>query len=96
MLPTPGGAAGGMPSLPRHGLTAPGTRGARLPSSGVGEIADDEAQVGLAGMLISQASTGSDVRFEKVAALRRKIESGRYGVAAEDVAEKLIDEMQKK
>jgi len=31
-----------------------------------------------------------------VAALRRTIESGRYAVAAEDVAEKLIDEMQKK
>jgi len=50
-------------------------------SSGVGEIADDETQVSLAGMLISQASTGSDVRFEKVAALRRRIEAGTYDVA---------------
>jgi flagellar biosynthesis anti-sigma factor FlgM len=52
--------------------------------------------VSLAGALISQASTGSDVRFEKVAALRRKIEAGTYDVAAEDVAEKLMDQMRKK
>jgi flagellar biosynthesis anti-sigma factor FlgM len=65
-------------------------------SSGVEEIADDAEKVSLAGMLISQASTGSDVRFEKVAALRRKIEAGTYSVAAEDVADKLMDEMRKK
>jgi anti-sigma28 factor (negative regulator of flagellin synthesis) len=50
----------------------------------------------MVGMLISQANTGSDVRFEKVAALRRKIEAGTYSVAAEDVAEKLMGEMRKK
>jgi len=52
--------------------------------------------VSLAGMLISQASTGSDVRFEKVAALRQKIDAGTYAVPAENVAQKLMDEMQKK
>jgi flagellar biosynthesis anti-sigma factor FlgM len=62
----------------------------------VEEIADDSEQVRLAGMLISQASTGSDVRFEKVAALRQKIEAGKYGVAAGDVADKLMDQLQKK
>ena len=50
----------------------------------------------MVGMLISQANTGSDVRFEKVAALRRKIEAGTYKVDAEDVAEKLMGEMRKK
>ena len=93
---TPVGAAGGMPPSAVSGLTGPGAQAILPLGSGVGEIADDEAQVSLAGMLISQASAGSDVRFEKVAALRRTIESGRYAVAAEDVAEKLIDEMQKK
>jgi anti-sigma28 factor (negative regulator of flagellin synthesis) len=36
------------------------------------------------------------VRFEKVAALRRRIEAGTYDVDAEDVAEKLMDRMRKK
>ena len=95
---TPVEAAGGLPPSAGPGLTEPGTRAAKPKplSSGAGEIADDETQVSLAGMLISQASGGSDVRFEKVAALRRRIEAGTYDVAAEDVAEKLMDQMRKK
>lgn len=95
---TPVGAAGGLPPSVRPGLTEPGTRAAKPKplSSGVEQIADDSEQVSLAGMLISQASTGSDVRFEKVAALRRRIEAGTYDVDAEDVAEKLMDQMRKK
>ena len=95
---TPVGAGGGLPPSARPRLTEPGARAAKPKPlcSGVGEIADDETQVSLAGALISQASTGSDVRFEKVAALRRKIEAGTYDVAAEDVAEKLMDQMRKK
>jgi len=60
------------------------------------EIADDLAKVTLAGELISRASTGSDVRFGKVAALRQKIEAGTYGVPAANVAAKMMDEIQKK
>ena len=92
------GAAEGMPPSARSGLTGPDAFAAKPPRSGSGieEIADDAEQVGLAGMLISQASTGSDVRFEKVAALRQKIEAGTYAVPAENVAQKLMDEMQKK
>ena len=93
---TPDGAAGGLPPSAGPGLTAAGTRAAKPLNSGAGKIADDETQVSLAGLLISQASTGSDVRFEKVAALRRRIEAGTYDVAAEDVAEKLMDQMRKK
>jgi flagellar biosynthesis anti-sigma factor FlgM len=96
MPATPVGAAGGLPPSARPGLTEPGMHAVKPLSSGVEEIADDAEKVSLAGMLISQASTGSDVRFEKVAALRRKIEAGTYSVVAEDVAEKLMDEMQKK
>ncbi len=95
---TPVEATGSLPPSARSGLTEPGTRAAKPKpvNSGAGEIADDETQVSVAGMLISQASTGSDVRFEKVAALRRRIEAGTYDVAAEDVAEKLMDQMRKK
>ncbi|MGP8259724.1 MAG: flagellar biosynthesis anti-sigma factor FlgM [Acidobacteriaceae bacterium] len=92
----PVGAAGALPPSARPGLTGPGARATKPLSSGVEEIADDAEQVGLAGMLISHASRGSDVRFDKVADLRRKIEAGTYGVAAEDVAQKLMGEMQKK
>jgi flagellar biosynthesis anti-sigma factor FlgM len=93
---TPIGAADGLPPSARTGLTEPGECGDESQRSGIEEIADDEAQVKLAGMLISQASTGSDVRFEKVAALRQKIAAGTYCVPAANVAEKLMDEMQKK
>jgi flagellar biosynthesis anti-sigma factor FlgM len=79
-------------------LTGPDAFAAKPLSSrsGIEEIADDAEQVRLAGMLISQASTGSDVRFEKVAALRQKIDEGTYAVPAENVAQKLMDEMLKK
>ena len=77
-------------------LPARGAIEVKSPKQAVEQIADDEAQVSMVGMLISQANTGSDVRFEKVAALRRKIEAGTYSVDAEDVAEKLMGEMRKK
>jgi len=90
------GAAEGMPPSARRRLTEPDAFAAKPLSCGIEEIADDADQVSLAGMLISQASTGSDVRFEKVAALRQKIEAGTYDVPAENVAQKLMDEMRKK
>jgi negative regulator of flagellin synthesis FlgM len=98
MLPTPVGATDGLPPSARSGLAEVGARAAKPKplNSGAEEIADDSEQVSMAGMLISQASGGSDVRFEKVAALRRKIEAGTYNVTAEDVAEKLMDSMRKK
>ncbi len=96
MPATPDGAVGGLPASVGHGLTEPGTRCMQPPKSAAEEIADDAAKVTLFGALISRASTGSDVRFEKVAALRQKIEAGTYGVAAEDVAHKMVREMQKK
>jgi len=98
MLPMPVAAADGLPPSARSGLTEAGTRASKPKplSSGVEEIADDSEQVSVAGMLISQARGGSDVRFEKVAALRRRIEAGTYNVAAKDVAEKLMGKMRKK
>jgi anti-sigma28 factor (negative regulator of flagellin synthesis) len=95
---TPVVSAEGMPPSVRSGLTGTDAFTAKPLNggSGIEEIADDAEQVSLAGMLISQASTGSDVRFEKVAALRQKMEAGTYAVPAENVAQKLIDEMLKK
>ncbi|HUD22351.1 MAG TPA: flagellar biosynthesis anti-sigma factor FlgM [Acidobacteriaceae bacterium] len=95
---TPVGLADGIPPASRTGLTETDGLIAKPLCSGNGieEIADDAERVSLAGMLISQASTGSDVRFEKVAALRRTIEAGTYDVPVENVARKLMGEMQKK
>ena len=56
-------------------------------------IAEDEAKLGLAGQLISWATTGNAVRFERVAAVRRAIEAGTYNVSSADLAEKLMDGM---
>lgn len=93
---SPVGGAEGIPPSARSGLTGTDAFAAKPHSNGIDEIAEDEEQVRLAGMLLSQASMGSDVRFEKVAALRQKIEAGTYGVPAENVAQKLMDETRKK
>lgn len=53
----------------------------------------DSAQVSAAGGLVVQASTGSDVRTAKVAALQAAIAGGTYNVSAGDVADKLIENL---
>jgi negative regulator of flagellin synthesis FlgM len=65
------------------------------PSGAVNVIASDSAKVSLAGAMLSQASTGSDVRFDKVAALQQSIGAGTYGVTSTNIAGKLIDSLQK-
>ncbi len=95
LLPPPIGATGGAAGSHGSGAEGAGAHAVLPPSSAVEEIADDLAQVSLAGTLISRASAGSDVRFARVAALRQRIEAGTYAVSSEDVAEKLMDEMQR-
>ena len=80
--------AGASPAGIRWGL--PGTASRNRPAE---EIAEDPAKLRLAGRLISWATAGSDVRFEKVAALRQAIEAGTYKVSAAELAEKLMDGM---
>jgi len=53
-------------------------------------VAGDATSVTLAGGLISRASQGSDVRFEKVVALREAIEAGTYRVSASALANSLL------
>jgi negative regulator of flagellin synthesis FlgM len=64
-------------------------------SSAIDNIASDSANLSLAGAMLSQATTGSDVRFERVAALRQSIEAGTYNVSASDVASRLVDTLLK-
>jgi negative regulator of flagellin synthesis FlgM len=63
--------------------------------SAVADFATDSAKVSLAGAMLSQAASGSDVRFEKVAALRQSIEAGAYNIPASAVASKLADSLLK-
>jgi flagellar biosynthesis anti-sigma factor FlgM len=59
------------------------------------DIATDSTKLSLAGAMLSQAATGSDVRFEKVASLRQSIEAGTYNIPSSDVASKLVDTLLK-
>jgi len=59
-----------------------------------GAMAGESAQRRLAGGSILQAPEGTDVRFEKVAALREAIAAGTYAVSAADLADKLMAAMQ--
>ncbi len=66
------------------------------PSAGaIDSVASDSAKVSLAGAMLSQASSGSDVRFDRVAALQQSIAAGTYGVASASVAGKLMDSLQR-
>ncbi len=52
-----------------------------------------EASLSGAGSVLAAASTGDDVRTDKVAALKAAIDAGSYQVSASDVADKLIHTM---
>lgn len=95
LLPTPVGTSDGLFSRDATEAIQRVKRDTPPPSDAVKEIADDLAQVSLAGTLISRASTGSDVRFGRVASLRQAIAAGTYRVSAEELAQKLLEEMQR-
>jgi Anti-sigma-28 factor, FlgM len=54
-------------------------------------IAEDPEKLCLAGRLISWATAGNEVRFEKVATLRQAIETGTYNISSVDLADKFMD-----
>lgn len=53
----------------------------------------DEATLSTAASLASQASSGSDVRMDKVNQVRQALAAGTYSVPAVDVADKMIAQM---
>jgi len=56
-------------------------------------LTTDQATVSSAGSSVSQAASASDVRLEKVAAVKAALESGTYNVSASAVAGKVVDSM---
>jgi anti-sigma28 factor (negative regulator of flagellin synthesis) len=62
-------------------------------NTGADAIAENSEKLCLAGRLISWATAGNDVRFEKVATLRHAIESGAYKISSAALADKLMDGM---
>jgi negative regulator of flagellin synthesis FlgM len=82
-------------AIPASARTGTIARATTPRASAIDAIASDSAKVSLAGAMLSQACTGSDVRFDKVAALQQSIAAGTYGVLSANVAGRLIDALQK-
>jgi flagellar biosynthesis anti-sigma factor FlgM len=59
----------------------------------VAGLAGDRASLSNAGSEVSQTAADSDVRMDKVAAVRAALEAGTYNVPASEVAGKLLDAM---
>jgi hypothetical protein len=83
--------SGPVVSKPLVGVMAAGPREtAKL--SPAREVFANPRLMGMAIRLIARATMGSDIRFDKVAALQQAIAAGTYSVAAADVADRLMAE----
>lgn len=85
-------SAAPLPALTKTEMIA---RSSASPASAIDAIASDSAKVSLAGAMLSQACTGSDVRFDKVAALQQSIQAGTYGVTSANIAGRLLNALPK-
>lgn len=94
-LPNDPPVSGRVGAIPASARTEASMRTAGPRNTAVEEIAGDSAKVSLAGAMLSQATTSSDVRFDKVAELRQSLEVGTYNVASQNIASKLIEALQK-
>lgn len=68
----------------------PGRNGSAAPETG---LIQDEAHLSNVGTQVAQSASASDVRLDKVAAIRSALEAGTYQVPASAVAEKVITSM---
>lgn len=62
-------------------------------ASGAAELTGDRATLSSAGASVQEASSASDVRMDKVNAVKAAIGAGTYSVPSEAVAGKVIDAM---
>jgi negative regulator of flagellin synthesis FlgM len=62
-------------------------------TSSTSALAGDRATLSSAGSEISEATSGSDARMERVAAVQGAIAAGTYSVPASAVAGKIVDAM---
>jgi negative regulator of flagellin synthesis FlgM len=78
--------------VPSTGPAQSGPAKNEAPSSTSG-LAGDRATLSSAGSEISEATSGSDARMERVAAVQGAIAAGTYSVPASKVAGKVMDAM---
>jgi len=78
--------------VPSTGPAQPGPAKSEASSSTSG-LAGDSATLSSAGSEISEATSGSDARMERVAAVQGAIAAGTYSVPASAVAGKIVDTM---
>lgn len=74
------------PATPAASRTSQGETGAAA-------LTADQATVSSAGTSVSQAASASDVRLDKVAAVKSAIDAGTYHVPASAVAGKVVDSL---
>jgi flagellar biosynthesis anti-sigma factor FlgM len=56
-------------------------------------LSHDIAQLSSVGTQVAQATSLSDVRMDKVAAIQSALQAGSYEVSASDVAQKIVESM---
>ncbi|HZB87915.1 MAG TPA: flagellar biosynthesis anti-sigma factor FlgM [Terracidiphilus sp.] len=83
----------GLQQLLGVGSTAqPQSRPAKnQPAAVTSALAGDQATLSSAGATVSQSSSSSDVRLDKVASIQAALTAGTYNVPASAVAGKLVD-----
>jgi negative regulator of flagellin synthesis FlgM len=90
------GSVGTNGPLPVDGARQAAIQGVAAKSAAAAQTATvptDKAHLSSLGGLVAQASAGSDVRLDKVAALQQAISSGTYNVPAKAVASKIVDSL---
>ena len=78
------------PQVPKANTETPRVKNAGGVADPLSGGTVDGARLSAAGAQVAQATAGSDVRADKVAALQAAIAGGTYKVSASDVADKLL------
>jgi len=74
-------------TTPKKTIDAPGQEASRLPAADSVEISEKARHIQ---QLNALASSGSEIRAERVAEVQQQIEAGTYTVDGKRIAEKLI------
>jgi len=91
-LPTGLGRLNGPVELPtKVNDTSRSARSTTTRTTPAGERAEDAATISSTSTLVAKALATTDVRLDKVEALRRSIAEGSYEVSSSELASKIVD-----